>query len=40
MVLIVKAFPKRGTMNGKAAAGWGGAMAVFFTIWIVGMMLA
>lgn len=40
MVLIVKAFPKRGTMDGKAAAGWGGAMAVFFAIWIAGMMLA
>lgn len=40
VVLIVKAFPKRGTMNGKAAARWWGAMAVFFAIWIVGMVLA
>jgi hypothetical protein len=40
IVLIVKAFPRRGVMDGKAAGRWGGAVAAFFVLWILGMVLA
>ncbi len=40
IVLIVKAFPARGAMNGKAAVRWGGAVVTFFALWIMGMVLA
>lgn len=40
LIFIVKVFPMRGVMNVKAAGRFGGAMAVFFTLWIMGMVLA
>jgi|GEM_PF-1425622 len=39
-VLIVKAFPTRGAMNGKAAGLWGLAVVAFFSLWIMGMVMA
>lgn len=40
IILIVKAFPMRGVMDGKAAGRWGGVGVAFFVIWILGMVLA
>ena len=37
---IVTAFPARGRFELKAARWWGGALALFFALWIVGMAQA
>lgn len=39
-VLIVQAFPKRGAIDKKAAARWGLPVVSFFSLWIVGMVMA
>jgi hypothetical protein len=34
---IFKGFPSGGVFNARPAALWGGIIALFFIIWIVGM---
>lgn len=40
IVFIVRAFPARDVLDGRVAAGWGVTVAVFFALWITGMLLA
>lgn len=40
VAFIVTAFPARGQFELKAALWWGGALAFFFTLWILGMAQA
>ena len=34
---ILKAFPVKGTFRGRPAALWGGAIIIFYTMWLTGM---
>ena len=34
---LLKSFPARGVFDSRKALAWGGALLVFFIIWIVGM---
>ena len=34
---ILKAFPVKGVFDRKPAAWWGGAVLLFYTLWIAGM---
>lgn len=40
VAFIATAFPARGRFELKPAVCWGGALALFFTIWIIGMAQA
>jgi len=37
---ILKAFPARGTFDGRRAWPWGVVLVVCFIVWMVGMMRA
>jgi len=37
---LLASFPARGVFRGGSALRWGGALVVFFSLWIVGMLKA
>ena len=38
--LILRSFPSRGEFRAGVASRWGGALALFYLFWIVGMVNA
>lgn len=40
LVFIFKAFPERGVFDPRSARTWGVAVLAFYTVWLIGMLLA
>lgn len=38
--LIIQGLPRRGAINGRIAARWGGAVLLLYLLWVVSMLKA
>ncbi|MEI6704447.1 MAG: hypothetical protein WCL71_13090 [Deltaproteobacteria bacterium] len=39
-MLAFKAFPQKGVFDAASGIRWGGALVLFFSVWIIGMLNA